>query len=147
MGLLIPMVKAMKSNQERYINLVPMQHRPGRRAVTKGKEDLFIALTSCGRYDTTVEFQDKDNFTTILARLKELVHGNDMEDLRSSYRRDSGKALERSHKINMAHIEAALTSIINKNSCESAIKAFLDLQVQHGRAVSKQADGFKEEKP
>ena len=44
----------------------------------------------------------------------------------------------------MAHIDAALTSIINKNSCEAAIKVFLDLQVQHGRAVTKQADGFKE---
>ena len=44
----------------------------------------------------------------------------------------------------MAHIDAALTSIINKNSCEAAIKAFLDLQVEYGRAVSKQEDGFKE---
>ena len=56
----------------------------------------------------------------------------------------AGKTLERSHQINMAHLEAALTSIINKNSCEAAIKQFLDLQVQHGRGVYKQADGFKE---
>ena len=87
MGVLIPMVKAIKSNQERYIPLIPMKHRPGRREVMEGKGDLIIALTSCGRYDVLKEVQDKDDFTTILARLKELVHDNDMDDLWNSYRR------------------------------------------------------------
>ena len=44
----------------------------------------------------------------------------------------------------MTHVETALKAIIDKNASESAIKVFLDLQVQNGRAVSKQADGFKE---
>ena len=59
-------------------------------------------------------------------RLKELVDENDMEDLRNSYRQASeGKSLEKSHEINMAHLVEALTSIVNKNSGEQAIKRFL----------------------
>ena len=101
-------------------------------------------MTAVGRYDITADFQDKGHHSAILARLKEMVHGNDMEDLRSSYRQESGKTLDRSHKVSMAHVEKALNSIIDKNASESAIKIFLDLQVQNGRAVSKQADLFKE---
>ena len=43
----------------------------------------------------------------------------------------------------MEHLVEALTSIVNKNLGEQAIKKFMDLQVQNGRGVSKQADGFK----
>ena len=44
----------------------------------------------------------------------------------------------------MVHVEKALYSIIDKNASETAIKIFLDLQVQSGRPVSKQPDLFKE---
>ena len=119
--------------------------RPGRQEIQDGKDDLLLVLKNSGRYDMMKKVQGLADFNTIMARLKELVDENDMEYLRNSYRWASEwKSLEKSHEINMAHLVEALTSIVNKNSGEQAIKKFFDLQVQSGRGVSKQADGFKE---
>jgi hypothetical protein len=52
--------------------------------------------------------------------------------------------LLRPHSVNMKHLGEALTSIINKQSSEEAIKRFFDIPIQGGRGVSKQADLIKE---
>ena len=78
---ILPILQAIKGNNEKYIALQPMGHRPGRRAVTEGLDDLIISLTQVGNYDSTAALQDKGYHKSILNRLKEMVHGNDMEDL------------------------------------------------------------------
>ena len=141
---IFPLVQAIKSSQERYIPLTKLKARPGRKEVQDGKEDLLLVLKNSGRYNPNAQVQGLEDFSSIMDRLKELVDENDMEDLRNSYRQASeGKSFEKSHEINMGHLLEALTSIINKNSGEQAIKRYLDLQVQSGKGVSKQADGFK----
>ena len=75
-----------------------MSMKPGKRKVKDGKEEFFLALKSSGRYDDSKDEQNVDNYRTIMDRLSELVNENDMPEVRSGYRRASGKRLEKNIK-------------------------------------------------
>ena len=135
--LIVPLLQAIKGSNQKWIALEQLKHKPGRREVTEAWDDLLVSLTSTGSYNPMAELQDKANHKTILYRLKEMIHSNDLDDFRSSYRRSSEKTLDISHQICMDSVKKALFSIVDKNSGETAIKTVLDLQIQGGRPISK----------
>ena len=105
---------------------------------------MLRVLKDAGRYNPNLTVQSQSDFGHIVARLKELLDKSDMEDFQNSYLRVSeGKSFDVSHTINMTHVLEALSSIINKNSGEQAIKKFLELRVLNDKGVSKQVDGYR----
>ena len=74
-----------------------------------------------------------------------MIHSNDLDDFRSSYRRSTDKTLDISHQVYMDSVKKAFYSIVDKNCGETAIKTFLDLHIQGGRPVSKQADTVRQQ--
>ena len=138
-------LRVLKGTSQKWLCLDPLKSGPGRRQMREAWDALLDALNSTGNYNNLSTYQETENHRPILHRLKEMIHGNDMEDFKAAYHRISEKNIDIIHQVKMDNVLQALGTIVDKNCGETNIKKFMDSIVQGGRPVSKQAQGIRQQ--
>ena len=63
-------LKSMVHMNDKYIRMVQMKARPGKKEVQDGQKSLIWILTDTGKYDAKLVKQSMSNHVPILERLK-----------------------------------------------------------------------------